>query len=314
TVNGGKVQSPSGYDVGFYTSSNCSSGKMKWETEQYNGQTGEVAYWVLVPTVYHTKNTVFYLCYGNAAITSNQSQPSAVWDSNFLTVWHLADKGGLDLSNSADTKFALTNSGPVTSASGKIGGGTNKFVDRTYFLDNASISIGANRPVTISMWKKLLRADEFIPCDVPPCPGPDGNHITFTMGATHADNSSMTLWAPFFGTAFWYYGDGGPWVDFSGYYDRWVYITALYNPAASKLEALYLDGSLAASSTNGSILTVTAKGFRLGQAHDGHGQDPSQFDEVRISKSARSSDWIRTEFNNQNDPASFYALGVEIVK
>src|SRR5438876_4115554 len=33
----GKVRSSNGYDVGFYTNSNCSSGKMKWETEQYNG-------------------------------------------------------------------------------------------------------------------------------------------------------------------------------------------------------------------------------------------------------------------------------------
>src|ERR1043166_4518780 len=55
-VGGGKVQSPSGYDVGFYTNSNCSNGKMKWETEKYTAATGEVAYWVLVPTVSPTIN------------------------------------------------------------------------------------------------------------------------------------------------------------------------------------------------------------------------------------------------------------------
>src|SRR5437867_10265629 len=47
TGNGGKVRNSNGYDVGFYTSANCSSGKMKWETEQYNAVTGEVAYWIL---------------------------------------------------------------------------------------------------------------------------------------------------------------------------------------------------------------------------------------------------------------------------
>jgi hypothetical protein len=305
-ANGGKVANASGYDVGFYTNSNCSSGKMKWETEQYNGQTGQVAYWVLVPTVSHTTNTVFYLCYGNVGIKSNQAQPSSVWDSNYLTVWHLADKGTLDLSNSADTKYALTNSGPVVSAAGKIGGGTNKFVDSTYFLTTAGVSIPANGAVTVSMWKLLTSADEA---------SYEGNHITFTLGAFHATTTSMTLWAPYFGTAFWYYSINGPQVSFDGYYDRWVYITCVYNPAANRLKALYLDGVLAASTdaeTDGVTTSGTSKGFRLGQSYDGHGQDPSQFDEVRISKIARSADWIKTEFNNQNDPASFYALGAEV--
>jgi hypothetical protein len=315
-ANGGKVANANGYDVGFYTNSNCSTGKMKWETEQYNGQTGQVAYWVLVPTVSHTTNTVFYLCYGNVGIKNNQAQPSSVWDSNYLTVWHLADKGTLNLSNSADTKYALTNSGPVASAAGKIGGGTNKFVDSTYFLTTAGVSIPANGAVTVSMWKLILRADDFVPCGhEPPCPGPEGNHITFTLGAFHATTTSMTLWAPYFGTAYWYYSIYGPSVDFSNYYDRWVYITCVYDPAANRFKGLYLDGNLAASTdaeTDGVTTSGTSKGFRLGQSYDGHGQDPSQFDEVRISKIARSADWIKTEFNNQNDPASFYALGAEV--
>src|SRR5437667_12244368 len=84
----------------------------------------------------HTKNTVVYLCYGCASITTDQSSPASVWDSHYLAVWHLADKEGLDLSNSADPKFALTNPGPVSSALGKIGGGTKKFEDSTYYLDN----------------------------------------------------------------------------------------------------------------------------------------------------------------------------------
>jgi hypothetical protein len=318
TGNGGKVRSPSGYDVGFYTSANCSSGKMKWETEEYNAVTGEVAYWVLVPTVSHTKSTVFYICYGNSSITTNQSSPAAVWDSHYLTVWHLADKGGLDLSNSADTKFAFTNSGPVASAPGKIGGGTNKFADATYYLDNAAVSIGKNVAVTISMWKKLLAADGFCtyvyppPPESPYCAEPqDHNDITFGFGAGHDAPNSMTLWAPFFNIAYWYYAQDGPSVDYSSYFDRWVYITVVYNPGASRLKALYLDGRLAVSSTNGPTTTGAVTGFRIGQAHDAHGQDPSQFDEVRISNSARSPDWITTEFNNQSNPALFYALGAE---
>ena len=309
TGNGGKVRSPSGYDVGFYTSGNCSTGKMKWETEAYNPVTGEVAYWVLVPTVSHTKSTIFYICYGNSSITTDQSSAAAVWDSHYLTVWHLADKGGLDLSNSADTKFAFTNSGPVASAPGKIGGGTNKFVDGTYYLDNAAVSIGRNGAVTISMWKKLLFADGY---DFGVEDTRDHNHITFGMGASHDSPNSMTLWAPFFNEAFWYYAQEGPGgIDYTPYFDRWVYITCVYTAGTTKVKALYLDGSLVGSTANGPTTTGPTTGFRIGQSRDNHGQDPSQFDEVRISNSVRSPDWIKTEFNNQSNPASFYAFGAE---
>jgi hypothetical protein len=304
-ANGGKVWNANGYDVGFYAKSDC-SGKLAWETEKYDAATGQVAYWVKVATVSHTTNTVFYLCYGSSSITSNQAAPTSVWDGNFLAVWHLADKGGLDLTNSNGSNYVLTNSGPVASDQGKIGGGTNKFADATYYLDNAKIAIGANKPVTISMWKKLLAADDY-----EFNPEAEGNHITFGMGAEHSSLNSMTLWAPYFGTAYWYYSDGGPQTSFFPYYDRWVYITCVYNPSASRLKALYLDGSLATSSTNGTTTTATVTGFRLGQARDGHGQDASQFDEVRVSNIVRTADWIKTEFNNQNDPASFYAFGTE---
>ena len=32
-------------------------------------------------------------------------------------------------------------------------------------------------------------------------------------------------------------------------------------------------------------------------------------DEVRISSGLRTSEWIQTEFNNQDDPSAFYELG-----
>ncbi|MFW9784583.1 MAG: hypothetical protein ACFFFB_20045, partial [Candidatus Heimdallarchaeota archaeon] len=37
-----------------------------------------------------------------------------------------------------------------------------------------------------------------------------------------------------------------------------------------------------------------------------------KMDEIRISNVIRSADWIRTEYDNQNDPKSFYAIGSEV--
>jgi hypothetical protein len=36
-----------------------------------------------------------------------------------------------------------------------------------------------------------------------------------------------------------------------------------------------------------------------------------QLDEVRISSIARSSDWIKTEYNNQSNPSAFYSIGTD---
>src|SRR3989338_568005 len=58
-ANGGKVQNASGYDVGFYTNSKCSTGKMSWETELYTATTGVVNYWVKVPTLTTASDFVF---------------------------------------------------------------------------------------------------------------------------------------------------------------------------------------------------------------------------------------------------------------
>jgi hypothetical protein len=54
-----------------------------------------VVYHVKIPTVSHTSDTVFYVCYGNASITTDQSTPTSVWDSDFLSVFHLPNGGSL---------------------------------------------------------------------------------------------------------------------------------------------------------------------------------------------------------------------------
>ena len=34
-------------------------------------------------------------------------------------------------------------------------------------------------------------------------------------------------------------------------------------------------------------------------------------DEVRISNTVRSADWIATEYNNQSSPSAFYTIGLQ---
>jgi hypothetical protein len=74
---------------------------------------------VKVPTASHATDTVIYMCYGNASITTDQSNKTGVWDSNFKGVWHLNDNaantvvsdspGANNGTNQANTSSKTTN-------------------------------------------------------------------------------------------------------------------------------------------------------------------------------------------------------------
>src|SRR5690242_3758617 len=87
-ANGGNVQNANGYDVIFTSDTGCAS-KLDHEVETYTPTNGAVNYWVRIPTLSHTTDTTIYLCYGNASVTTDQSNKTGVWDANYKGVWHL---------------------------------------------------------------------------------------------------------------------------------------------------------------------------------------------------------------------------------
>src|SRR3974390_969201 len=68
TSNGGGVTNANGYDIVF-TSDAGGSSALAFERESYNASTGAVSFWVKIPTVSHTSDTVFYVFYGNSSVT-----------------------------------------------------------------------------------------------------------------------------------------------------------------------------------------------------------------------------------------------------
>tara|TARA_B100000809_G_C14947883_1_gene462801 strand:- start:36 stop:836 length:801 start_codon:yes stop_codon:yes gene_type:complete len=79
---------------------------------------------------------------------------------------------------------------------------------------------------------------------------------------------------------------------------------------------LYENGSVVGTlgSVNGTILNQNVH-LRFGGAHGAGGGNPHYFDgiidEIRISNTNRSANWISTEYNNQNSPATFYTVSSE---
>lgn len=69
TANGGNVTNTNGYDI-LFTSDADGLNPIPFERETYNPSTGAINYWVQVPTVSHTTDTVIYMFYGNSSISS----------------------------------------------------------------------------------------------------------------------------------------------------------------------------------------------------------------------------------------------------
>lgn len=71
----------------------------------------ELYAWVRIPLLSSTSDTIIYMYYGNAG-AANQENPTGVWDSNYLGVWHMAED-------------------PSTDTDGDCGGGTKEMCDST---------------------------------------------------------------------------------------------------------------------------------------------------------------------------------------
>lgn len=76
----------------------------------------------------------------------------------------------------------------------------------------------------------------------------------------------------------------------------------------------YIDGTLMSSTTVSTDFWTNSNSLLIGGGNRST-STPLYFngiiDEVRVSSSARSSDWILTQYNNQNSTSTFYTLGDE---
>jgi hypothetical protein len=108
--NSGHVSSASGYDIIFTSDAGCST-KLNHEVETWNASTGQFTAWVQIPMLSHTADTTSYLCYGNPAITTDQSNRTGVWDSDFKAVIHFGSSTTLSGADSTSFGNDLTSSG-----------------------------------------------------------------------------------------------------------------------------------------------------------------------------------------------------------
>src|SRR5208283_240461 len=98
-------------------------------------------------------------------------------------------------------------------------------------------------------------------------------------------------------------GSGRVYTSYASYLSAWTLVTLVYDNTVP-LHAIYLNGALIVSSGN-STSNPGLTGLWICEA--GGNYDKRQLDEYRISKIGRSTNWILTEYNNQNAPGNIGA-------
>lgn len=294
TGAGAHVQNSNGYDVIFTTDQACTN-KLTWEMETYNASTGEFEAWVTNTStaLSNTVDTVFYMCYGNAAISTFQSTASSVWDSSFVGVFHFPNGTTLGVNDSTTNAANGVSTGTPSATAGQIDGGVNipAVSGPNYVKTGVTNTLGN---FTACSWFKHTAGNGFSRIL-------DKNFSTgFWLGM---NNMTTTSWG---GGILQTTGGFGIYITLTD--NAWHY---LCQERSGTTQTVTGDGSTTVTQavvTTALSSTNLTTGYDIG---DASGQFGGIIDEIRVSNTARSAGWIQTEYNNMSSPSTFYTLGSE---
>ena len=278
------------------------------EIESFDGDTGKLVAWVNVPALSATSDTIIYMYYGNTEAT-NQQSPEQVWNTNYKGVWHLGETGtgvageykdSTQNNNDGQGGGGNTNGVPST-ATGKIGNAQDFESSGTadYINVGSGSSLEIIGSITIEAW---VRVEGYS--------GTWNMIVSRQLGTGSGDGYLLALRND--GRAYMMVDSTN--VNRAGIStgSTWYHVVGVANGSTLRV---YING--VATSTSGATWTLDSNPVLIGAGENGNvGTYPNEqfdgrIDEVRISNTARSTEWIQTEYHNMDNPSSFIALGGE---
>jgi len=273
--------------------------KLYREVEDFNYNTGELVAWVNIPSLDANSDTYIYMYYGNGS--ASETNDTETWDDDFVMVQHLNNTPANDVlgfidSTSYDNDGTAKNFNDTVKSTTDIGGKISGAVrfdgddENDDYIDVASVNdnlLGASG--TISAWAY-------------PVTNGSNRFIFSSLGS-----ETNRFYVGYEGNEF-YVGRGNPQTSiFSGSsidYNTWHYTVLVWDETHL---FRYFDGNYigTAEYTNTGTYGGSSKIGAYGSGYT----FPGIIDEMKISNIVRSSDWILTEYNNQNSPSTFYTVG-----
>jgi len=294
-----KIQNPTGpnYDFAFFDPSAPSS-ELYYQIQSYNSTTGTLLVWVRIPTMSATTNNTLAFEYGAKVppVTHNTAFFENTWTADYQAVYHFSESGytGTTADGTANNRTAslagFSSSNYV--AAGKIGscytfGGVE---------DMEAPATSPSSTITMSAWVNTSNnnVDEKVITDQNSVgTGSDGYKLGVYYGSaeTEADGyinrASNTPAEPTPLTM-------GTWYYVQGVYDGTTMSTYVNG-------VQYKKYTITSTSTFTNTLYI---GIGEGKIYPFNGM----IDEPRVSNVAKSSDWIKMEYANQNSPTTFATL------
>ncbi|HEX7361262.1 MAG TPA: LamG domain-containing protein [Bryobacteraceae bacterium] len=307
--NGGHVRNANGYDLVFATDP-AGANLLAWEVQSYDPTSGAIVAWVNIPTLSHTSDTTIFLCYANDSVTTDLSNKAGTWNGDYAGVWHLTGNSAAQLADStaaADNGAALgtisIGSGPISGAIAIAGGSGNGVT-----IGHAK-TLNLGNVLTLSAWVNPASLN--------------GRLGIFTTRSGNAPGSWQLEAGSLDGSVSNALGVAGvnTWDAIapsnSATIGAWTQVVFTRNGGDAS-NALYVNGSPSAIR-----IPAAAQAYAFADNLDdkqiGMGTANQQswnglLAEFRLSKVARSADWVAAEYANQSSPSTFYALGAEIAR
>jgi hypothetical protein len=248
-------------------------------------------------------NTEFYIYYGNSSATEPAVDATYgaenVWDSNFKAVYHLqADPSGTapQLLDSTSNSNDLTSGGSMTSGDSvavKMGKGIDLdgTDDELLSANNIGITGAGNR--TVSAWVKQ----------------PTASNKNFLGFGTTTTGGCFDMLFHTNKVAVHCYGGGYDNISNAPSYtaNTLVHAYAIYNGTSVNS---FVNGT-GGTATNMTLNTANSV-LKIGKGtYSALDRLTGQIDEVRVSDTVRSTDWMSAEYTNQATPTTFYSVGTQ---
>ena len=240
----------------------------------------------------------FYIYYGNSAasdygVTDTYGRNN-VWTNDFGGVWHMGESTLVDSTGQVGNSTTQTG---TTLTAGRIGKATtyaSASSQRSIIPTATSIDEDCLSSITYTMWaratsawtRSLEKGDQYFLLNLAGS-GSQGSLIKVGGVNKQADIGTLS-------TSVWYYIGGR--YSYSG-------------GSTGVLNAI-LNGAVVGTTTGiAGAIDGSTKDLYLGSDDGGLYYFNGNIDELRISPVVRATTWISTEYNNQNDPSSFFTIG-----
>ena len=247
-----------------------------------------------------------WLYFGNPDATSGENQP-AVWNDRYVGVWHL------NTAYTDSTQYG--NDGTTSSAPGNVTGqiagagsfdGANSYVE---IADSPSLDISGSFTLEAWIHKQNIDGDRIVVSKY----DKGDNARSYDLGfdrAAHFGHSYVTVSSDGF-----LHGGGIPETDSAIPNSEWHHLAGVYDNTAPLDIRLYmfLDGMIDSEVVSAQPNTfLSDETVLIGAMWDGVVLDGDDFwqgyiDEVRISDTARSADWLAAQYLTMTD--SFISFG-----